>query len=171
MIEVDVKYLRAALRYDEETGTIWWRHRDDCPRKWNTRYAHTQAFNTLHGRGYLIGAINGRLFPSHRIVWAMHYGKWPDGEIDHINGVKTDNRIGNLRTATRSENEWNKGKQTNNTSGLKGVSFCKRTGRWQAQIQHKGKQIHLGRFTTPEDAHAAYCEASKKYHGEYSRTE
>ena len=169
MISVD--YLRSILRYDGETGTLWWRHRDDMRKEWNTRFAHTQAFYTSHSKGYVVGTINNRKYFAHRVAFALHYGEWPSGEVDHINGNKTDNRIQNIREATNSENMRNTGKYSTNKSGKKGVCFDKRSGRWHAQIMRDYKKIHLGYFTTPEEAHAAYCDASTKYHGEYGKTE
>lgn len=105
------------------------------------------------------------------MAWAIHHGEWPDGEIDHINMKRDDNRIANLRLATSSDNRMNSGRQENNTSGMKGVYWKKARGKWMSQIQVASKQIFLGRYATKAEAHAAYCEAAKKYHGEFARTE
>ena len=88
---------------------------------------------------------------------------------DHVNGDRLDNRRQNLRVATASENLCNRGAQVNNTTGLKGVHFFKRTGRWQAHIKIQGKRIHLGYHSTPEEAHAAYAKASAAMHREFGR--
>jgi hypothetical protein len=90
--------------------------------------------------------------------------------VDHINGNPLDNRKCNLRICTPMQNCHNQKKRTTNTSGYKGVSPAK-NGRWRATIRGNGERIHLGYFRDPALAHAAYCEASKKYHGEYGRTE
>jgi hypothetical protein len=94
----------------------------------------------------------------------------PDGlEIDHIDGDGLNNRRANLRAATHGQNQRNRGAQSNNSSGFKGVSWDKPTGKWRAQIEVNGKNKHLGRYNTPEAAHAAYCKASDVLHGEFGR--
>jgi hypothetical protein len=96
----------------------------------------------------------------------------PDGmEIDHINRNGLDNRRRNLRICTRSQNLANQGLHSNNTSGLKGVSWCRQTRKWKAQISINHKHKNLGRFEDPEEAHAAYIKAAKKYFGEFARSE
>lgn len=93
---------------------------------------------------------------------------FPDGmQVDHINGDTLDNRRCNLRLATPAQNGRNRGKYPNNTSGFKGAFY--HYGRWQAGIRVDGKLMYLGTYNTPEEAHAAYCEAAKKYHGEFWR--
>jgi hypothetical protein len=105
----------------------------------------------------------------HRIIWIMHNGKIPNGfEIDHRDEIKDNNLISNLRLATRSQNKYNTGKQKFNTSGLKGICFHKRAKKWKASISYKTKNIHLGYFNTPEEAHEAYKEAALKFHGEFA---
>lgn len=88
---------------------------------------------------------------------------------DHQNLNKLDNRRSNLRAATRPQNGQNSQLTSRNTSGFKGVSFQK-SRKWRADIRCKGKSIFLGLFDTREEAYAAYCEASPKYHGEFGRT-
>ncbi len=95
-------------------------------------------------------------------------GEWVD-EVDHENTVRSDNRWDNLRAATRGQNRANCGAYKNNTSGLKGVSFYKRTGKWKAQIQASGKKTFLGYFLTKEAAHQAYAHAANEYFGEFAR--
>ncbi len=96
----------------------------------------------------------------------------PDNmDIDHVDGDGLNNRRNNLRLATKSENGRNRGANVTNTSGFKGVSWHKAAGRWLAQITVKRKNKYLGLYNTPEEAHAAYCDASKKYHGEFGRSE
>jgi hypothetical protein len=94
----------------------------------------------------------------------------PHLTVDHANPKLTlDNRRYNLRVATRSQNQTNRKRQSNNTSGYKGVCFFKPTGRWMAYINVNGKRKHLGYFATKEEAYAAYCVAALKYHGEFAR--
>ena len=89
--------------------------------------------------------------------------------IDHINGVKTDNRKSNLRVCTRAENGRNRGKQENNTSGYKGVSYKVKNKKFSSQIKVYNKQIYIGLFDTPIEAARAYNEAAIKYHGEFAK--
>lgn len=109
----------------------------------------------------------------HRVVLERVIGRsLKNGEFtDHVNGDKLDNRRGNLRIATRVENQQNRGKRVDNTSGVKGVSRHRASGKWQAEIQANGKQIYLGLFTTPKAAHEAYCKAAQELHGEFARFE
>lgn len=114
------------------------------------------------------GSINGEQMGihMHRVV-----NKTPDGlQTDHINGNKLDNRKLNLRTATQSNNQHNRTKYACNKSGFKGVYFHKHCKRYQARIRIHTKLLNLGFFLTPEAAHAAYCEAAEKLHGDFART-
>lgn len=105
----------------------------------------------------------------HRIAWYMATGIDPiDFELDHANGDKTDNRISNLRRATRADNNRNQPKQKNNTSGYKGVSWNKTYSKWVAYIGVDWKRQHLGYFDTLEDAHTAYKEAANRLHGSFA---
>ena len=88
---------------------------------------------------------------------------------DHISGDRLDNRRENLRIASNSENQFNRGRPSNNTSGYKGVSWHRGAGKWQAQLAVNGKFMYLGLFTTPEAAHEAYTNAAEKLHGEFWR--
>ena len=89
--------------------------------------------------------------------------------VDHISGDTLDNRKVNLRICTKQNNSCNRKLYINNTSGYKGVCYRKDIGKWRASIDFNNKRIRLGYFNTPEEAHTAYCEASKKYHGEFGR--
>lgn len=105
----------------------------------------------------------------HRFIMCMHAH---DGKIvDHKNGNTLDNRKHNLRICTHTENVRNQRISSKNTTGFKGVTFDKVKNKYLARISVNSKSIHLGRHATAEDAYAAYCEASKKYHGEFGRTE
>ncbi len=101
----------------------------------------------------------------HRLIVNAPFGM----EVDHVNGDGLDNRRANLRICTHSENVCNQ-RKTHGTSRYKGVSWHKDTGKWQAQIKVNGRGMYLGCFTTEEEAHAAYCSASAKYHGGFGRT-
>lgn len=118
--------------------------------------------------GYMFIRIHGRLYRSHRLAWLYMTGQWPKNLIDHINGIGDDNRFVNLREATNAENQRNRKKKKDNTSGFKGVCFVKSKRLWMASIRAQRKSINLGYFRAPEDAYAAYCAAAKKYHGQFA---
>lgn len=119
--------------------------------------------------GYFRISIDGVSYLSHRLAWLYVYGEWPKDEIDHINGDQADNRIANLRLASRAQNSQNKRVPRHNTSGFKGVSINRKSGKWVAMIQVASKQMYIGRFNTKEEAHAAYCTAAAKFFGEFAR--
>ena len=120
---------------------------------------------SMDGKGYWQISVCGRVFRAHRLVWLYVYGRWPDAQIDHINGDKADNRLTNLREVTNAQNMQNRlVLQKNNTSGFAGVSFYKPTGKWKSQIKVNGGVIFLGYFDTPEKAHEVYLNAKSDFH-------
>ena len=168
--------LRALLQYDADTGRMFWRVRGAewfqtpiAAKRWNARYAAKEAFTYVGAQGYLRGAVLGQAATAHRVAWAIVTGAWPDGEIDHINGGKTDNRLTSLREATASQNQFNRGRPASNTSGFKGVSLGKASKNYRARIVVRGTTHDLGYHATAEDAHNAYAKASAELHGEFGR--
>lgn len=166
------------ISYDPSSGKLYWLSRpvEDFPcertgNAWNARFSGKPAISAPHSNGYLAGTIKYGKFLAHRVAWALHYGEWPEGQIDHVNGVKTDNRIVNLRLASACQNMQNVGAKARNTSGFKGVTWDKSREKWQAAIRVNCKTKHIGRYSNPEAAYAAYCRAAHKYHGEFARTE
>lgn len=130
------------------------------------------AAGCLDNRGYLVVGWKGKSYRVHRIVYEMAHGTISDShQVDHVNGLKTDSRVDNLRLATQSQNNWNSCKPKNNTSGLKGVCWNKHAQKWAAQIKIFGKKKFLGYFATKEDAYQARLEAEKFYHGEFVPSE
>lgn len=115
-----------------------------------------------HGYGPL--TIDGNTYHVHRVIWLWHKGEWPENDIDHIDRDRMNNRIENLRPATRQENLHNIGMNRNNSSGYPGVCFHKPTNKFMARIWINNKQIYLGLFTTAEEAFEAYMIAKIKYH-------
>lgn len=171
-----VEMLRELMDYNPETGVFHWKKRDismfpsaRIGNSWNAKHVGKQAL-IVDNHGYKKGRIFGEDFMAHRIAWAIYYGEWPAEDLDHINGDRSDNRICNLRLATDSENLRNRGAQKNNSSGYKGVHFCNRSKSWIAKLQVEKKNVYIGKFSTPEDAYAAYCMAAPKHHGEFART-
>lgn len=160
-----IKEIRSRVSYDPETGKFTWLHSDKMRPCWNSRFVGKNAINAPHSNGYLFGAISDKKVFAHRAAWAIIHGEWPDeGEIDHINHDKTDNRVKNLRLVNRKENSKNLSKSSKNKSGVTGVFKHSQTGIWQAQIRVNGKSVHLGSFEVFEDAVNARKNA-EEYHG------
>lgn len=154
--------LRQLLHYDPDTGALIWRKRISDPR-WSRRWAGQPALSSQHPEGYLKGAIFARHVLAHRVAFAMYHDRWPT-LVDHINGMRSDNRIANLREVSLSENRMNSKRPVTNTSGHMGVSLCKATGEWWACIRVGGVTMSLGYFKDKSDALAAR-EAAEKMHG------
>lgn len=157
-----VDYLRKRLRYEPETGKLFWLDYEGMPKRWRTRYSGKEAF-TSNADGYRQGKIDGVRFLAHRVVWAIHHGEWPNDQIDHINGVKDNNRVSNLRVVSNTENHRNKTMRSDNTSGTTGVYWRKSCRKWTASIMVDSRHKYLGYFDTIEEAAAARKEASAKY--------
>jgi len=119
---------------------------------------------TRERRGYIIIGVDSQRHMAHRLAWLYVYGEFPQTDIDHINNIKGDNRISNLRLVTRRQNMQNVLAHKHNTSGFKGVSWHKHSNRWRAYIFADYKQIYLGLFETKEAAAAARLAAEKTYH-------
>ena len=149
--------IKEILNYNEETGVFTWKIRCGC------RGIVGTIAGSIDREGYVkIGVLGGN-YLAHRIAILYVYGAFPEFDTDHINGVKGDNRLSNLRCATRSENKQNIRKpQSDNKTGVLGVS--KKRGRWIAQIKVAGVKKHLGVFDTPELAHSAYLSAKRIHH-------
>lgn len=163
---VSVEYLRSAVDYDPATGSMRWKRRADMSNSWNGRFPGREA-GTTDKSDHIFFMIKGRRITAHRAAWAIMNGEWPTLQIDHRDTVKSHNWWDNLREATASQNRQNRGMNRNNTSGYKGVTFCKLTGRWAAAIGYNGKNHHLGRYDTPEEAYAIYCAEAKTHHREF----
>lgn len=165
--------VRELFDYSPETGVIRWRERPlgDFTRvkdwkMWKTLFAGREAGCIDRGgvdHGYRVIKVDGKTRAAHRVIWLYVYGKWPDDQIDHINGNRSDNRLCNLREATPTVNSQNRKRHSNNGSGILGVHWVKREAKWKAGIMVAGKAIHLGLFHSLEDAAAARAAASIKY--------
>lgn len=153
--------LKEILHYDLDTGFFTW-----LVDKSKSIKAGTVAKNVNH-KGYCRIKIDGQEYLSHRLAWLYMYGVMPKNGIDHINNIKTDNRITNLREATHFQNMRNRLLTVRNKTGYKGVSFCKRAKKFKAGITFNLKQIHLGYFIDAKSASLAYEAYGKKLHGEF----
>ena len=148
------------LEYDQHTGILRWRVSPSGPCKAGA------IAGSRTDRGYWRVMIKGRSYLAHRLGWLIVHGNWPHGEIDHINGIRDDNRLANLRDVSSTENRQNlrKAPSTNKSSGLLGVSYAQQCKKWVARIRISGKRIHLGHYETAEQAHDAYLEAKRSLH-------
>lgn len=173
--------IRQTVEYDLETGIFRWKNRPvemfnedgrggrkGNAARWNSRFAGKQ-INNKNADGYIQICILGKFYMASRVAWFLVNGEWPDCEIDHINGEVSDNRLINLRQATRSLNCANRSILKSNTSGHKGVGWHKAVNKWVAKIGVDGKEIYLGAFSSKDDAIAAYTTAAQKYFGEFVR--
>lgn len=161
---IDTDVLRERLSYDAKTGVLTWRI---APRRGIRAGSVAGSLSVL---GYLWVGVDQQRVYAHRVCWFLKTGTWPVREIDHINGVKTDNRFCNLREATRSQNIMNTAKRADNINGVKGVGWSKTSEKWRARITINGKVHYLGQFHDKTEAAAAYAEAAKAHHKEFART-
>jgi hypothetical protein len=170
---ISIKTLRTLISYDPETGEFTWikrHHRyflnTQNPKLraaiWNANYAGKPAL-AVDSHGYLSGSILNQGYMAHRVAWALHYGRWPRLEIDHINHVRSDNRISNLREVPPSVNSKNFPLNKLNTSGHSGVAWDKRHRRWKARIGFNMRRVNLGSFENKADAIAARKKAEVLY--------
>lgn len=118
----------------------------------------------INSNGYLVVGVDDCIVRVHRLVWAIHHNEWPNKFIDHINRNKIDNRIENLRLATKSQNMQNTDLRKDNKSGVKGVFFRKDINKFAPYIQINGKMKYLGCYNSIEEAKAKRLEAEKLYH-------
>ena len=169
--------LRQLLRYEPETGKLFWRCRPmemfastSRAKAWNGQWADKEAFTSLNSHGYKQGKIWGRKLKGHRVAWAVCLGEWPSLPIDHINGDRSDNRVANMRLATTVENGQNTKRPRTNTSGQVGVSFNRAARKWRAYIG-QGAGSYIGQFESFEEAVGARILAEKRagYHENHGR--
>lgn len=113
--------------------------------------------------------LNGVLYYAHRLAWLYVHGSWPAGVIDHVDPHQKKNSIADIREATTSQNMANARMFSHNTSGVKGVSFIKRSRKWRAYAKLHGRQYNLGEFTNKADAAAARDRAHRALHGPFAR--
>ena len=155
--------LKQILEYDPTTGDFIWKI---SPAK-NVKIGDTAG--TTVKNGYCNIKINRFTYKAHRLAWLYMYREFPDGLIDHINGVADDNRIVNLRVVSNADNSKNQKIRKTNTSGYKGVSWSKTKLKWQAQCCTDYKAVHLGYFDTPKEASEAYNNYAREHHKEFYR--
>jgi hypothetical protein len=165
--------LRELLNYDPDTGVFTRKHKtgDDWEAKrWNRKWAGTEA-KRMNPQGYISIRIKKDQTLGHRAAWLFHYGEWPSGHIDHINGIRNDNRICNLRIANPVANGRNRKVPKNSKTGIPGVCFKPHIKKFQVQIGGAERALVIGRF---EDFFEACCarksaEVIHGYHPNHGR--
>ena len=154
--------------FEYRDGDLWWKERPS--------YSHvdmTKPAGYIHPTGYRRIRISGKQYLAHRLIYKLHNPDWDitdtsqDNSLDHINGDGLDNRIENLRSATQSQNKVNAGKNKNNTSGYKGVTWHKPAGTWMVQVMLNGKSHYGGLFDNLKDAAVRAAQMREQMHGEF----
>lgn len=165
MLNIDQEKIVSLLRYDPDTGLFEWRTpKHGLCKKHPGQKGPKSKYGQIR--------INGIAYLTHRLAWVYVNGPIPDGMlVDHINGDTANNRLINLRLASKTENGYNCTARIHNRTGLKGVSYDRNTEKFSARITVSGKRINLGTFETSEEAHNVYREASRTLHKEFSRVE
>lgn len=155
------EYLKTRLDYAPETGEFTWRN----SRKGDWFNGRLAGYTGISN--YRVLSIDRVLYLEHRLAWLYVYGKFPTEMLDHIDGNPSNNKLSNLREATRRQNCINSKIRSNNTSGFKGVS--KSGKKWVARIKDKEKYLYLGLFLTPEEASEVYNQFAEDLHGNFYR--
>lgn len=160
MLELRYEEVARLFTYDRETGVLYWRIRN------RNTIQHKYVAGSLNGNrdGYRRVKVKGKIYLEHRIIMMLCFGHIPENaEIDHINHVRDDNRLSNLRFVTRRENMRNQSLSSKSTTGVTGVHFSKARKKYVAQIKVNQKIIFLGNYDTLEEAAAARAEANVKF--------
>lgn len=159
-LALDIMALREVITYDPELGVFRWRHS-------RGRMTSGSIAGNINHDGYRVIGVNRYIYMASHLAWLYMTGKWPENEIDHVNGEPGDNRWSNLREATSTENNRNRNGHRDSKSGVKGVDW--HCGKWRAAICTNRKWQQIGRYDTLEEASMAYREAAKSQHGSFAR--
>ncbi len=165
--DLTADFVRSILLYDPLTGIFTWKHRPEYPQNWNTRYVGKKAGRI--SAGYIGISIAKKRYKASRLAWLYMTGQWPVDEVDHKDLNRSNDKWDNLRAATSSQNKKNLGMRSDNTSGIKGVSWDKSRSKWLAMAMKDGRQINLGRYDRRDDAITAYKKHAEENYGEYAR--
>jgi len=154
---LDKKELQRLVRYCPESGKLYWQASN------HPKQIVGKEIGSINDIGYHVLSVHKNVLLAHRLIWFLYYGEWPTGVIDHINLIRSDNRISNLRDTTRRVNQENRiAAQSNSSTKLLGAFTY--GNRFRSQIKACGKLYHLGVFNTSEEAHAAYIKAKRQLH-------
>ena len=166
---LSIDFIKQLIKYNHLSGELIWNERpldwfktDNHGKTWNSRFAN-KVITSTNSLGYIRFTLLGKTFLAHRIAWAIYHGKFADGEIDHINHIRNDNRIINLRNITQKQNQQNRALAKTNKSGFVGVDFVKKHKKFRARIFANDKRICLGMFKNIDEAIEARVFANKKY--------
>jgi hypothetical protein len=162
-VSLTAERLRELLDYDPVSGEMRWRVARSSTVKVGA------LAGCIHKFGYRVIRIGKKQYKAHRLAWLHLYGEWPTHQVDHIDGDRSKNSAANMRLATNSQNQANRGINKNNTSGYKGVYWHTGNRKWEASIMTDGKVYKLGMFANPEDASSAYIKAAARLHGEFAK--
>jgi hypothetical protein len=146
--------LKRQFHYNPDTGIF-------------TRLSNNTECHCLNGTGVILVYVNKKRYLAHRLAWLYINGTFPKFVIDHINHIRHDNRIENLRPATLSQNQHNRKPNVNSSSGIKGLTWLKTRKKWRVRCSLNGVSHHLGDYADIEIAKYAYQEFAKKMHGEF----
>lgn len=171
----DLHIVKEAFEHNSD-GTFTWKERPihhfpdlRAMRIWNTKYSGKIAVGSVKKNGYIYFSFSKKNIAAHRLAWYFHNGSCdPKMEIDHRNGIRSDNRIDNLRISTANDNQHNKPLQTNNSSGAKNVYWNKQCRKWQVKLNVNKKTHHIALFDDIEDAKKCAIEARNKFHALYA---
>lgn len=170
MITGDI--VRSLLDYDPVSGVLVWKSREGSDRgthSWNAKHAGKRAGGSRGVYGYRGVKILGKVYMEHRVIWLFVNDEWPKIDIDHINGDSEDNRLENLRVATRTQNIQNQKCRMDNLAGLKGIQWRSDMKKYHVRITVNGIRRTVGWYVDPNEAHAAYCREAGVSFGEFAR--
>lgn len=165
--DLALEFVSEKLDYDPISGKFYWK---ESVGRYN-RIPKGSLAGGLNSEGYRYIRLGGKFYRACRLAWLLVYGEWPkeEDQIDHKNGDCSDDSIENLRISSQSQNQANKKRPRNNTTGYKGVSYRKECQRpYKAQIGFNKKKIVIGYFYTPQEAHEAYLAKAKELHGKFA---
>ena len=160
---ISAKLVAEYLEYKD--GHLWWIKRPPGP----TKNIIGNRFGSVGKLGYISGQLLGKMYKEHRLIWLLNTGTWPKDQLDHINGIRDDNRIENLREVTNQQNSCNRPGWKDASSSYKGVSWHKGKQKWVARCMLNGKMHNLGSFINEEDAAKAYDNKAKELHKDFVR--
>lgn len=164
---IPIEYVRKLIGYDPTSGILTW-----LESKGRAIVGQVAgAKQTSRGKTYIQVKIDRSYYKGHQLAWVLYYGIWPMFDLDHIDGDGTNNRVDNLRPCSMAQNKANSRRYKNNKSGHKGVFWKKDSKNWSVSIQKNGVRRHLGRFSSYDDAVAAYTNEAKALYGEFARAE
>jgi hypothetical protein len=159
----DANKLRELFDYNAMTGTLSWRIST------NNRVKAGDPIKTKYRAGHLAVSIDGVRYLAHRVIWKMTTGEDPVDQIDHIDGDASNNSFANLRESDQSQNRMNSRKNSNNTSGVKGISYHKATNKWRATVGNGYASKQIGIFDDFQSAVEACNLARAEMHGDFAR--